>query len=461
MNIHLSDDIRVCLAAFCVIAGLTAFVQMAMRFLSLPDFTARKILHAGAISTCGIVVAMVSDQQMLSAVFFVFFLVLWIVARKKILFRQDETSYGIAFFALAFSLLLAVGITTKAIVFGAMVTAFCDPVAGWIGRRFEKNPTVFLFEKKSWPGFLGFYIGCLGVSVCFVGWHPLVLLLAAVPAIGELYSWRGSDNLMVPLLSSIWYQVLESRTPDWESPMFVGLLCVASVVILRRRWLTPQALPAALLLALILFFAASWQWVAVLSVFFVGGSLSSRLVPAAGDATGRNARQVFANGGIAACCAVGYFLTKDTAWVFAFLTSVASSMADTLSSDLGIRGGQQPIDIIYRKPLQKGMSGGITLLGTLAGLGGAILLASMGGLLFPISIWQVFVVAVLGFLGMVADSVIGSLWQAKYRDVSGTMSESEGKGKILIHGIPAITNDAVNFLANALVTATAFLVALH
>jgi uncharacterized protein (TIGR00297 family) len=243
--------------------------------------------------------------------------------------------------------------------------------------------------------------------------------------------------------------------------MFVGLLCVASVVILRRRWLTPQALPAALLLALILFFAASWQWVAVLSVFFVGGSLSSRLVPAAGDATGRNARQVFANGGIAACCAVGYFLTKDTAWVFAFLTSVASSMADTLSSDLGIRGGQQPIDIIYRKPLQKGMSGGITLLGTLAGLGGAILLASMGGLLFPISIWQVFVVAVLGFLGMVADSVIGSLWQAKYRDVSGTMSESEGKGKILIHGIPAITNDAVNFLANALVTATAFLVALH
>lgn len=452
MNIQISDDNWVCLLAFCAIVCMVVFVQIGIRSVWFDAFSGRKILHASAIGICAAVIHLVSDRNLLIAAFLISFAILFIVAHRQLLFRGERVSYGIAFFTLAFAVQLMLGFPTKAIVYGAVVLAFCDPAAGIAGMYFGRKRLVFLYEEKTWAGFLGFYVSCLIVSVAFTGWYYGVLILALIPAMAELYSWRGSDNVTVPFMAAFWFIVMEKITWSVECLYWMVLLLFAAAFILRRRWLTPEALPAALLLAAILSQAGSWHWLLPMVLFFAIGSISSKLVPVTGDVLGRNARQVLANGGVGAMCALGYFIFPDISWIIAFLSSVAISLSDTMSSDLGILAGQQPVDIIRRTSVVRGMSGGITFYGTAAGFVGAAIIAVCGGIVFSLSVVQTLLVAGMGFGGMLADSVLGSLFQASYTDASGLLSEQAGEGKKLIKGKSYITNDAVNLLANAGVT---------
>ncbi len=449
MNIQFSGDYWVCLIAFCAIACMVLFVQTGIRNGWFSIFTGRKMLHASAIGICAAVIHLVSDKSLLSAAFLISFAVLFFVAHRQLLFRGERVSYGIAFFTLAFAAQLMLDFPSEAIVYGAVVLALCDPAAGIAGNYFGRKRHVFLFEEKTWAGFLGFYASCLVVSVAFTGWHIGIFLLALIPAMAELYSWRGSDNVTVPIMAAFWYMAMEKMTWSWEYIYWITIVVVVSALVVKRRWLTREALPAALLLAAVLFQAGSWRWLVVMGIFFAIGSISSKLVPVTGDAGGRNARQVLANGGVGALCALGYFIIPDTSWIIAFLSSVAISMSDTLSSDLGILAGQQPVDIIRRTPVRKGMSGGVTFYGTVSGLIGAFIIAVSGGVLFSLTAAQILLVAGMGFSGMLADSVFGSVFQAKYADASGLLSEKPGEDRRLIKGKSYITNDAVNLMANA------------
>jgi len=449
MNIQFSGDYWVCLVAFCMIVCMVLFVQTGIRSGWFSMFLGRKILHASAIGICAAVIHLVPDRSLLSAAFLISFAVLFFVAHRQLLFRGDGVSYGIAFFTLAFAVQLMFDFPSEAIVYGAVVLALCDPAAGIAGIQFGKKRHVFLIEEKTWAGFLGFYMSCLVVSAAFTGWNVGIFLLALIPAMAELYSWRGSDNVTVPIMAAFWFMVMEKMTWPSESIYWIVLLVFVSFLILRRRWLAREAIPAALLLAAVLCWAGSLRWLLVMAIFFVIGSISSKLVPVTGDASGRNARQVLANGGVGALCALGYFINPHVSWIIAFLSSVSVSMSDTLSSDLGILAGQQPQDIIRRTPVPKGMSGGVTFYGTAAGLVGAVIIAVSGGIALSLSSAQILLVAGMGFGGMLADSVFGSLFQASYADAAGRESEYAGEGRRLIKGKSYITNDAVNLMTNA------------
>lgn len=431
---------------------MVLLVQTGIRSGWFNMFWGRKILHASAIGICAAVIHLVSDRGLLSAAFLVSFAVLFFVAHRQLLFRGERVSYGIAFFTLAFAVQLMLDFPSEAIVYGAVVLALCDPVAGIAGNHFGRKRHLFLFEEKTWAGFWGFYVSCLAVSAAFTGWYVGIFLLALIPAMAELYSWRGSDNVTVPIMAALWFMFMEKMTWPAGTIYWVLLFIFVSVLVLRKRWLTREAMPAAWLLAAVLFQAGSWRWLVVMAIFFAIGSISSKLVPLTGDAGGRNARQVLANGGVGALCALGYFIFKDESWVIAYLSSVAISMSDTMSSDLGILAGQQPVDIIRRTPVIKGMSGGVTFYGTAAGLMGALIIAVSGGVLFSLTVAQILLVAGMGFCGMLADSIFGSVFQAKYADASGLLSEKAGEGRMLIQGKSYITNDVVNLMANAGVT---------
>ncbi len=457
MNIQFSGDYWVCLLAFCTIAVIMVGVQWGIRHNFLSAMTGRKTLHASAIGICAVVIDQISDRDMLAGIFMLFFIVLTVVARKKLLFREKEVSYGIAFFTLAFAIELWLDFPSEAIVYGAVVTAICDPLAGMVGSKYGKNRQAFLFEEKSWEGFLGFYMSCLAVSWYFTGWHAGVLLLGLIPAIAELYSWRGSDNFTVPFFGTVWFMVMKDQAWQPESFGWFLFLILAMIVVIRRRWLTTTAVPAAFMLAAVLLCAGSWHWLLTLGTFFVCGSISSRFVPVTGDAKGRNAKQVFANGGVAGICVLGFYIYPDVSWIIAFMSSVAVSMSDTLSSDLGILAGQRPVDILQRTYVEKGMSGGVTWYGTMAGLAGSLIIAATGSGLFNLSVWQFAFVALMGFSGMILDSVLGSLIQAKYTDSRGQLMEESGVGRSLVKGSAMITNNAVNLIANAGITITTFI----
>ncbi len=84
-------------------------------------------------------------------------------------------------------------------------------------------------------------------------------------------------------------------------------------------------------------------------------------------------------------------------------------------------------------------------MGTLAGLLGA-------GFIGLLSIWvedYTFVsfifIAFFGFIGMILDSVIGDLFQAKYQNGDGTLSD---QGNKLAKGINGFSNDTTNWVSN-------------
>ncbi|WP_395091209.1 DUF92 domain-containing protein [Armatimonas sp.] len=159
----------------------------------------------------------------------------------------------------------------------------------------------------------------------------------------------------------------------------------------------------------------------------------------------RDAWQVLANGGVAALCAVlGY--------PEAMLGALAAANADTWATEIGSLFGGKPRRITNLVPAEPGESGAISPLGTLAALAGAALL---GWLPYYWGRGELFLAVTLaGFVGALADSVLGATLQAQWRD------EKTGRWSEIPHGKPArglnwLRNDAVNILATVTGAVTA------
>lgn len=228
------------------------------------------------------------------------------------------------------------------------------------------------------------------------------------------------------------------------------LLCVFAAT--RMFWLTPNGAIAAWATGACIVSAGGWMYLVPMLVFFIAGSLSGSLHKKGGQKSGRNAIQVLTNGGVAGLCILAYGLTGHQIFEVAYLVSVGISLTDTLSGDIGIASGKIPFDIITLKPVDPGMSGGISFGGTAGGIGVSVLFGLMCYFLFDISMADLYIIAVFGTAGMVADSVLGSLYQAKYMD-SGTLTESPENNAVLVRGQRWMTNEMVNLLSNLLLTA--------
>ena len=93
-----------------------------------------------------------------------------------------------------------------------LILGICDPMAALVGISLEKyNHKIKLFgiqTGKSLFGSLAFFITCLVISLIALNYKIgvfdartffLSFLIAIAGTLGELLSWRGSDNLSIPL----------------------------------------------------------------------------------------------------------------------------------------------------------------------------------------------------------------------------------------------------------------------
>ncbi|WP_309719413.1 DUF92 domain-containing protein, partial [Armatimonas sp.] len=191
---------------------------------------------------------------------------------------------------------------------------------------------------------------------------------------------------------------------------------------------------------------SGWLGAAALLTFFGTSTALSKLGKRKKDALGfeksgqRDAWQVLANGGIAALCAV---LGSPEA----MLGALAVANADTWATEIGSLFGGKPRRITNLAPAEPGESGAISLLGTLAAFAGAMLLGAFGGVAW-------LAITLSGFIGALADSLLGATVQAQWWDEkTGKWSEiPQGK---LARGVNWMRNDAVNILATIIGAVTA------
>jgi uncharacterized protein (TIGR00297 family) len=156
---------------------------------------------------------------------------------------------------------------------------------------------------------------------------------------------------------------------------------------------------------------------AVLALFVIGGSLLTRLGYGSKQRTGtaqehggrRSARNALANCAVATFCAI-LAATGSEPFAAAFIASLGAAFADTAESEIGQLFSRAPRLITTLQKVPPGTDGAISLPGTLAGVGAAVLTALLGlvlGMLATPS--SAILVSMAAFLGTVADSLIGGL----------------------------------------------------
>jgi uncharacterized protein (TIGR00297 family) len=204
---------------------------------------------------------------------------------------------------------------------------------------------------------------------------------------------------------------------------------------------------------------------AVLLGFFVSSVALSRIGRArkrvllidVGKTGPRDASQVFANGGVAAICAL-LALFVDHRYALAFAGAFAAATADTWGTEIGTLVRAAPRSILTLRPMAAGLSGGVTAIGSLAELAGAIAIGAVALLVRP----DAFVpVACAGIAGALVDSVLGASvqslrWCPNCKRPTEREPHACGANTRPLRGLNWFGNDTVNFSATLVGAATAF-----
>ena len=430
----------------------------------------RKIIHI----LCGnwIVIAFACFDSLWAAVIPpISFIFINYMSYRKDLFQamEGKKSMGTVYYAISLLVLTVFGwiLEFPALAYtGIFSMAYGDGLAAVLGERFGRRKWNESRSAKSYLGSAAVFIlsagAVFGVSVFFnlPQALPVALLCGAFALYVELYGMNGWDNLSLPLgTATLYYSfyILQAKGEQKGFWLITGITILILAAALWRKAITENGAGLAFLVGILFFCGGGWTLYGGLILFFVIGSVSSQFKKKAKkeseklqQRTGaRGLIQVLANS--AAMIAVlwlGVFMKEERAAFLSAFSVLAAATADTVSSDLGMLTKGKTFSILTGKPVAKGLSGGISIHGLMYGFFGAAALALP--VLMRYSWKEAVVVAGIGFLGTIVDSILGDRLQVKYQAEDGTLTEVEigkdGQKRQKIRGFRLLNNDAVNMM---------------
>ena len=275
---------------------------------------------------------------------------------------------------------------------------FSDPLGALVGRYFGKLK--FLCNKTI-EGTLAVF--SMNIFLFLSGGFSFfeATIISVVLALVELISFKGLDNLSVPIFAM-------AILGGWGSlPLWIALpvSLIVGLFIVLVKWLDSCGAMAAAVLGLVVLYSGGFKWVIPLITFVATASVIGRII---GDKEKtRKANQVFANGGVSAIMAVLYSIFHQDIFFYMHLSAVASMLADTLATEMGMRFSKGSYLITNFTPVKKGTSGGVSIPGFLGALLGSIIIALFAG-------YQHFIsVVISGFLGSLVDSYLGAVFERR------------------------------------------------
>jgi len=364
-------------------------------------------------------------------------------------------------------------------------TSLGDSFAGVIGQACKRfNPCIW--KKKTLIGTLAGLLFNFLVAETFVMIYnfdqPFMsgkdlpfytgILIALLATLLELFTGRGLDNVTLPLGVSAFSYLLfyhSDLTVDYVAPIILTPILLA--VVLDKKLLTPMGTALAVILDVAVSLAFGNAGFIMMVVFLVGGVLVDkvkRLVknsPAteAKSDRSRDAVQVVANALPAFILSVSFFVTGQSLFILAYAATVAEAFADTCGSGFGALS-RHTYDLFRFRKAERGMSGGMSVIGTLAQALGALAVSLIPTAFGLYDQKSALAVAFVAFLGTLVDSLLGSLLQVKYRcSVCGKLTERRehcGEPSYRVSGVSFIDNDAVN-LSSGVITALIALIVFY
>jgi uncharacterized protein (TIGR00297 family) len=243
-----------------------------------------------------------------------------------------------------------------------------------------------------------------------------------------------------------------------------GFLLAAIIAALAWRVgsLSRSGAWAAALTGGLIFGLGGLPWAILLLTFFTSSSALSRafrqrkaeLAEKFSKGSRRDWGQVLANGGLGALLAVGYSIQPHPEWLWlAFAGTMAAVNADTWSTELGVLSPIPPRMITSGKHVERGTSGGISLIGLLAAVGGAALIGLAAVIFAPAPDWlfRLGIIILAGLVGSLFDSILGATIQAIYwcptcnKETERYPFHSCGTQTNQVRGWSWINNEVVNF----------------
>jgi uncharacterized protein (TIGR00297 family) len=252
--------------------------------------------------------------------------------------------------------------------------------------------------------------------------------------------------------------------PTLSFSLLFGFVLGALVALLawRVRALTVSGAIAATVAGGMIFGLGGLPWASLLLTFFVSSSGLSKafalrkisLSEKFSKGSRRDWGQVLANGGLGALLAIVHGACPNQAWPWlAFVGAMAAVNADTWATELGVLSRTPPRLITTGTMVEPGASGGITWLGTLAGLAGAVLIGGVGAV-FSDRRWLIALIGIIplaGLAGSLFDSFLGATVQAIYccpvcdKETERHPLHLCGAQTYRIRGWSWLNNDWVNF----------------
>lgn len=459
---------------FAIIAAFL-FQKKRVNFL-----IAKKIVHVSAIS-----ITAISPYYVAADILIWIALVLTVtnfILTYSGLFQKlnnNRKNWGVFYFSASFTLLIYLFPNQPDLVFYPMIiSALADGFAAIIGSKFGKHKYSLSGDVKSIEGSVVFFLFSAFCLVAIPKLLPFVegaisiqaaIFISLFLTLLEAQSQKERDNFWIPL-GALYWLLLDTAFIDFYYGILAGLFSLAVYAIYKFRWLSAGGAVTTWLLGCILVVSPAAVWVVPAFVFLAIGSIISKLPQTEGQAEGmmdkqkseasRTGQQVFCNGGVYTLLLGWYFITSDVVFLLAGMAAISAAMSDTASSELGRRYGKRTINILDFKKVPAGLSGGITIVGTVSGLVFATAMAGLPFFILPEYTVQMFlIVFVAGFIGNIADSLIGAVFQIKYRpDPESPWSDTPvGERKNQTKGIEWITNNTVNLLATAIAGIIGFL----
>ena len=174
------------------------------------------------------------------------------------------------------------------------------------------------------------------------------------------------------------------------------------------------------LMGILLIVFTDVRWFLIMLAFFILGAGTTKfrfkkkteLGVAESHGGVRGYFNVFANGLVSLCGAILYGVTENPLFIALYLGSVACATSDTLASEVGVVG-KTPRLITTFSEVPRGTNGGVTMIGELAAIAGAIIIGALAYALNVADPALVAVTVLAGFFGTNIDSLIGALYENK------------------------------------------------
>jgi len=214
----MTEQIALTFIFLIALSLLLVFTEIVYRRLGVKGEVTRKFAHFTATLSTVTFPYIFTDHWYVLTLAIIFFILLYISrngVQLKSIHDIERISIGSYLLPVSIYLTFLISFSLNERLFfilPMLILAICDPMAGILGlevHRYNHKIRFFSWKlQKTWLGSGSFLVSSFMISIIALYFNRMVLdlktfwlalVIAVIATLAELISWRGTDNLFIPI----------------------------------------------------------------------------------------------------------------------------------------------------------------------------------------------------------------------------------------------------------------------